>query len=190
MEIVTKCKEIETANGTWQTIYPLGLLSAHKLAAAYNALIDRLKELEPDWTISDAIANDSLFLHLCSKCLSLCGLEPDQVSVPMIEVLLFPHDGKPTGELLAFNFPDKALAENKALEETENKLARLMASLWLATEDLEKTIASLDALTSNDFSKVMAERAYLQLSPEERERRRSFNKAKDIMEKRGLIING
>ena len=187
MDLTNKTLQLETKDGQWKTLRPLSLLSAHRLSAMYGLIVDRLKVLGEDLTISEALAQDSLFVHLCNECLELCGLNIDEVSVPMLERLIFPYDDRQVGDLIAFNFPDIADKNQKQIGKAKDAIASLLASIWLTTEDLGKSIEALELLTSTDLELVLKERSELMKPAEQKAKETSYNNAMDIINKRGLI---
>lgn len=114
--------------------------------------------------------------QVCHRCLELCGISPDWVSIPMLEVLLH-HTTKDNGDfapglLVQFNFQlekeSKASPKNVSFKEWCSEAIASLISLGLAS-NLSEAMQLASTISSDQLDAISQAKLY-QANPKLREK--------------------
>lgn len=192
MKAISKALDYQSVSGAWRTLRPCSVMNVQKLAERYNQLVKYLNGLDQDSSFEILYMADDYLQFLCNECLTLGGIDPVDCSLDMVLTFLMPHaleDGtlNSEGVLMSFNFPAKHGNKKYNAKDAGGSLEALLASIWLATEDLAKSLELLEKLCPEDLSEIMAQRAEILMPEAKKLRKQGFEDAMDIISQKGLI---
>ncbi|NCJ06684.1 hypothetical protein GS597_09225 [Synechococcales cyanobacterium C] len=179
--------EFEDVSGQIRSVRGCSLMAREELRQRLTQLSELLADAKDDETLEQLYDRHNYFRWVCHRCLELCNIRPEWVSVAMLRPLLFHRkigtEYQP-GDLLRLNFPQKPAAEGKSANYSE-----VLAALWTQIGDLQKalTVAADGRISAEELLNTMEAKA-LQ-SPEAREEARKAEykaKAKAKRQERGV----
>jgi hypothetical protein len=121
--------------------------------------------------------------HHLTRCLVLNGIDPDGVTLEMLESLVFSRmegDEIITGRLVELNQPKAA--EDGDVEAKAQNLLQILAALSLQMGGVKEALelASNPSLPADALIELTSERVELQLTPEEKGKRKAAKQNKEL----------
>ncbi|AFY60363.1 hypothetical protein [Synechococcus sp. PCC 6312] len=186
--------EFEDRCGVIRGLAGCSLIGRQEFFERLQQVQQRLQELPELSTVAELYDTDTRFRHYCDRCLILNGLDPDWLTMSMLEEMLFVRvvegETRP-GLLTELNQPPKS---SKPTDEPAT-LHEILASLATHEKSLGDALklASDLNLPANDLLEILTARSELEKSADPEYRKKKQQKAwqeKALADLTGGMPNG
>lgn len=185
--------EFRDRTGTIRTIYGCSTLGLFNFHSRVSQIWELLEQADGERTWQDLFMESERFRHLVHRCLELNGIDPDWVTLPMVEALLFHrfvNDTLVEGFLVTLNRPN---GDQQVRGEPTTEAAAIAA---IATHtDIDKALQLADTVPAKQLHAVLKERNKLELQQTEEGRKqlakkRNRRKSKQKLEEMRKRLTG
>lgn len=191
MKSITKFIDYETVTGEIKTLRPCSVMDSQRLIARYQNLTGIMsQEKNNKITFQELYQDNKEFRYSCNEALKLGGIDPNDCSLDMVVMFLFPHpdlDGvlNDMGFLFSFNFPDKLKPKNVPIKSVCSDLETLIAAYSIDNMgDLVKAVNILETFTPEDLASIIKAKTHLLKPEEEKAREAGFNDALELIKRK------
>lgn len=157
--------EFEDRFGSIRSVAGCSLIGRHEFYERLQQINERIQANPAAVTVTELYDTDTRFRYYCDRCLTLNGIDPDWVTVGMLEELLFVRsvggEARP-GLLIELNQPPET---NKPVDDpaTLHEILAVLASHEKSLTAALKLASDLN-LPANDLLEILTARSELEKS--------------------------
>jgi hypothetical protein len=163
--------EFRDRRGRYQLVWGCTANGWHEFWERLDLIRDLLTDIPPDSTLESLYLEHPEFRRHCDQCLTLSGIDPDDVSPVLMRHLLFPTDAETPAPLVALNTPYPARKPPLPGGDGISNRVELLAALAAVCEgNLADAVALANSTPARDLFTALESRAWAMASDEQKDR--------------------